>query len=394
MKGMKRQILVLTILGGISISTEALAQPDASTRPRARDIGLAPGVLAPGPLNAITDVEGVLVGQVTIWEGESVRTGVTAILPHGGNLFQEKVPGAIHLGNAFGKLVGYTQVEELGFIESPVVLTNTLSVWEAADAVVTHVLALPGNEEVRSVNPVIGETNDGFLNDIRGRYVREAHVLEAIANARGGAVAEGVVGAGTGTVAFGWKGGIGTSSRLLPESLGGYTVGVLVQSNYGGVLSMDGLPVGVELGRYYLKGEIAGKDADGSIMMVVATDAPVAAHGLSRIAKRAMLGLSRTGATSSNGSGDYVIAFSTARELRSVFESTARTEGAPVLRNDDLSPLFQAAIEATEEAVYNSMLKAVDVVGRDSNRIEALPLDRLLEIGKKYNRLHPPASRR
>jgi D-aminopeptidase len=350
--------------------------------------------LKPGPLNAITDVEGVLVGQVTIWEGEGVRTGVTAILPHGGNLFQDKVPGAIYLGNAFGKLVGYTQVQELGFIETPVVLTNTLSVWAAADAVVTHLLALPGNEEVRSINPVIGETNDGYLNDIRGRHVQERHVLEALRGARGGPVAEGVVGAGTGTVAFGWKGGIGTSSRLLPESLGGYTVGVLVQSNYGGVLSMDGLPVGVELGRYYLKDEVSGPDADGSIMMVVATDAPVGAFGLARIAKRAMLGLSRTGATSSNGSGDYVIAFSTAPELRSAFESSVRTEGAPVLRNDALSPLFQAAIEATEEAVYNSMLKAVDVVGRDGNRVEALPLDRLLEIGKKYNRLHAPASGR
>jgi D-aminopeptidase len=316
---------------------------------------------------------------------------VTAILPHGGNLFQEKVPGAIHLGNAFGKLVGFTQVQELGFIETPIVLTNTLSVWEAASAVVTHLLALPGNEEVRSINPVIGETNDGYLNDIRGRHVEERHVLEAIREAKAGPVAEGVVGAGTGTVAFGWKGGIGTSSRVLPSSLGGYTLGALVQSNYGGVLSMDGLPVGVELGRYYLKDEVEGKDADGSIMMVVATDAPVGAFGLSRIAKRAMLGLSRTGATSSNGSGDYVIAFSTARELRSAFESRSRTEGAPVLRNDDLSPLFQAAIEATEEAVYNSMLKAVTVVGRDGNKVEALPLDRLLEIGKKYNRLHPRA---
>jgi D-aminopeptidase len=391
---MRNRILALTVLGGISMGTEALAQPDASSRPRAREIGLAPGVLKPGPLNAITDVEGVLVGQVTIWEGEGVRTGVTAILPHGGNLFQDKVPGAIYLGNAFGKLVGYTQVQELGFIETPVVLTNTLSVWAAADAVVTHLLALPGNEEVRSINPVIGETNDGYLNDIRGRHVEERHVLEALRGARGGPVAEGVVGAGTGTVAFGWKGGIGTSSRLLPESLGGYTLGVLVQSNYGGVLSMDGLPVGVELGRYYLKDEVSGPNADGSIMMVVATDAPVGAFGLARIAKRAMLGLSRTGATSSNGSGDYVIAFSTARELRSAFESSRRTEGAPVLRNDDLSPLFQAAIEATEEAVYNSMLKAVDVVGRDGNRIEALPLDRLLEIGKKYNRLHAPASGR
>jgi D-aminopeptidase len=391
---MRDRVLVLTFLGGISMGAPLSAQPDSSSRPRARDIGLAPGVLRPGPLNAITDVDGVLVGQVTIWEGESGRTGVTAILPHGGNLFQEKVPGAIYLGNSFGKLVGYTQVQELGFIETPIVLTNTLSVWEAADAVVTHLLALPGNEEVRSINPVVGETNDGYLNDIRGRHVEDRHVLEALRSARGGPVAEGVVGAGAGTVAFGWKGGIGTSSRRLPDSLGGYTLGVLVQSNYGGVLSMDGLPVGVELGRYYLKDEVEKEDADGSIMMVVATDAPVAAFGLERIAKRAMLGLSRTGATSSNGSGDYVIAFSTARELRSSFESTSRTEGAPVLRNDDLSPLFQAAIEATEEAVYNSMLKAVDVVGRDGHRVESLPLDRLLEIGKKYNRLHPPAPRR
>ncbi len=391
---MRNRILALTVLGGLSISAISPAQPDASSRPRARDIGLAPGVLKTGPLNAITDVGGVLVGQVTIWEGDGVRTGVTAILPHGGNLFQEKVPGAIYLGNAFGKLVGYTQVQELGFIETPIVLTNTLSVWEAANAVVTHLLALPGNEEVRSINPVIGETNDGYLNDIRGRHVEERHVLEAILGAKGGRVAEGVVGAGTGTIAFGWKGGIGTSSRALPESLGGFTVGALVQSNYGGVLSMDGLPVGVEMGQYYLKDEVGGRDADGSIMMVVATDAPVGSFGLARIAKRAMLGLSRTGATSSNGSGDYVIAFSTARELRSAFESSGRTEGAPLLRNDDLSPLFQATIEATEEAVYNSMLKAVDVVGRDGNRIEALPLDRLLEIGRKHNRLHPPPSGR
>jgi D-aminopeptidase len=391
---MKTGTFVPALLWGISMAIDASAQPDASSRQRARDIGLAPGVLKPGPLNAITDVEGVLVGQVTIWEGESVRTGVTAILPHGGNLFQEKVPGAIHLGNAFGKLVGYTQVQELGFIESPIVLTNTLSVWESANAVVSHLLALPGNEEVRSINPVIGETNDGYLNDIRGRHVEERHVLEALRSARGGPVAEGVVGAGTGTVAFGWKGGIGTSSRLLPASLGGYTVGVLVQSNYGGVLSMDGLPVGVELGRYYLKEDVSGPDADGSIMMVVATDAPLAAFGLARVAKRAMLGLSRTGATSSNGSGDYVIAFSTARELRSAFESEAKTEGGTVLRNDDLSPIFQATIEATEEAVYNSMLKAVDVTGHEGHRIEALPLDRLLEIGKKYNRLHPPVSGR
>ncbi|MGH9322324.1 MAG: P1 family peptidase [Vicinamibacteria bacterium] len=389
-----KRILVSFLLWGFSMSEIALAQPDGSSRPRARDIGLAPGVLPTGPLNAITDVSGVRVGQVTIWEGESVRTGVTAILPHEGNLFQEKVPGAIYLGNAFGKLIGYSQVQELGFIETPIVLTNTLSVWDAAGAVVTHLLGLPGNEEVRSINPVVGETNDGYLNDIRGRHVEERHVLEAIRGARGGPVAEGVVGAGTGTVAFGWKGGIGTSSRKLPEALGGYTVGVLVQSNYGGVLQMDGLPVGKELGVYYLKDGVAGADADGSIMMVVATDAPAATHGLFRIAKRAMLGLSRTGATSSSGSGDYVIAFSTATPLRSAFESSSRTEGAPVLRNDDLSPIFQATIEATEEAVYNSMLKAVTVVGRDGNRVEALPLDRLLEVGRKFNRLHPPSAGR
>jgi D-aminopeptidase len=372
---------------GIILATAfAMTQPDASSRPRARDIGMAPGVLDPGPLNAITDVSGVRVGQVTIWEGASVRTGVTAILPHDGNLFQEKVPGAMYLGNAFGKLVGYSQVQELGFIETPIVLTNTLSVWEAANAVVTHVLALPGNENVRSVNPVIGETNDGGLNDIRGRHVKESHVLEAIRGAKTGSVDEGVVGAGTGTVAFGWKGGIGTSSRKLPENRGGYTVGVLVQSNYGGVLQMDGLPVGEELGRYYMKEGGVEDNPDGSIMMVVATDAPVLAHGLERIAKRAMLGLARTGATSSNGSGDYVIAFTTAPELRSAFETSARTEGAPVLRNDDLSPLFQATIEATEEAILNSMLKAVTVEGHDGSRVEALPIDRLLEIQKKYNR--------
>jgi D-aminopeptidase len=378
---------------GASISITAQAQPDASARPRARDIGLAPGVLPTGPLNAITDVAGVRVGQVTIWEGDGVRTGVTAILPHEGNLFQEKVPGAIHLGNAFGKLIGYTQVNELGFIESPIVLTNTLSVWEAAGGIVTYLMGLPENQEVRSINPVVGETNDGTLNDIRGRHVKESHVLEAIRIAKGGPVQEGVVGAGTGTVAFGWKGGIGTSSRRLPEKLGGYTVGVLVQSNYGGVLQMDGLPVGQELGRYYLKDEVS-ENPDGSIMMVVATDAPVAAHSLSRIAKRAMLGLSRTGASGSNGSGDYVIAFSAARGLRSAFETSASTEGTPVLRNDDLSPLFQATIEATEEAIYNSMLKAVTVEGRDGSRVEALPIDKLLAIGKKFNRLHPQAAAR
>ncbi len=353
--------------------------------------GSPPGSSRRGPSTPSPTSPACAWVKLRFWEGDNVRTGVTVILPHDGNLFQEKVPGAIYLGNAFGKLIGYSQVQELGNIESPIVLTGTLAVWHAADAVVTYLMALPGNEEVRSFNPVVGETNDGYLNDIRGRHVEERHVLEAIRTAKGGPVQEGVVGAGTGTVAFGWKGGIGTSSRKLPENLGGYTVGVLVQSNYGGVLQMDGLPVGQELGRYYLKDDVDRGDADGSIMMVVATDAPVAHHGLYRIAKRAMLGLSRTGATSSNGSGDYVIAFSTARELRSAFESKERTEGGPVVRNDDLSPLFQATIEATEEAIYNSLLKAVSVTGDEGHSVEALPIDRLLEIGRKYNRLHAPS---
>jgi len=378
----------LAFLATFGVATATYAQPDASAKPRARELGLAPGILEPGALNGITDVPGVTVGQVTIWEGDDVRTGVTTILPHDGNLFQDKVPAAIHLGNAFGKLVGYTQVEELGVIESPIVLTGTLSVWNAANGVVSYLMALPGNENVRSFNPVVGETNDGYLSDIRGRQVTESHVLESIRSASAGAVQEGVVGAGTGTSAFGWKGGIGTSSRQLPESLGGYTVGALVQSNYGGVLQMDGLPVGEELEQYYLRNAVTGDDdnPDGSIMMVIATNAPVRKEGLSRIAKRAMLGLSRTGATSSHGSGDYVVAFSTAPELRSSFQSRELTESGAVVRGDKLSPIFQATIEATEEAVYNSLLKAVDVTGRDGNTRQALPIERLREIMRKYNR--------
>ena len=337
-------------------------------------------------------------------EGDHIRTGVTAILPHGGNIFQNKVPGAIHIGNAFGKLAGSTQVVELGTIETPIVLTNTLSVWDAARAVVTYVLGLPGNESVGSVNPLIGETNDGYLNDIRGLHVKESHVLEAIRSASSGPVAEGAVGAGTGTSAFGWKGGIGTSSRRLPESLGGYTVGALVQSNYGGVLIMDGIPVGEELDRYYLRDQLRGGDdaaggdsldnPDGSIMMVVATDAPIRSLGLTRLARRVMLGLARTGSTSSHGSGDFVIAFSSAESLRSGFRSDSPTEDGGVLRGDRLSPLFQAAIETTEEAVYNSMLKATTVTGRNGNTREAISIDDLLEVGRKYNRLHAPGSRR
>lgn len=388
----------------VALLAAPLAPGQDDSRPRARDIGLSPGVLDPGPHNAITDVPGVLVGQVTLMEGDHIRTGVTAILPHAGNIFQEKVPGAVHIGNAFGKLAGSTQVVELGTIETPVVLTNTLSVWDAARAVVTYTLGLPGNENVRSVNPLVGETNDGFLNNIRGLHVKESHVLEAIRTASPGPVAEGAVGAGTGTSAFGWKGGIGTSSRRLPESLGGYTVGALIQSNYGGVLVMDGIPVGEELDRYYLRDQLRGNDnagggdsldnPDGSIMMVVATDAPIRSLGLTRLARRVMLGLARTGATSSHGSGDFVIAFSSAESLRTGFRSDSPVDEGAVLRGDRLSPLFQAAIEATEEAVYNSMLKATTVVGKNGNTREAISIDDLLEVGRKYNRLHPPGGSR
>ena len=388
----------------VALLAAPLAPGQDDSRPRARDIGLSPGVLDPGPHNGITDVPGVLVGQVTLMEGDHIRTGVTAILPHAGNIFQEKVPGAVHIGNAFGKLAGSTQVVELGTIETPVVLTNTLSVWDAARAVVTYTLGLPGNENVRSVNPLVGETNDGFLNNIRGLHVKESHVLEAIRTASPGPVAEGAVGAGTGTSAFGWKGGIGTSSRRLPESLGGYTVGALIQSNYGGVLVMDGIPVGEELDRYYLRDQLRGNDnagggdsldnPDGSIMMVVATDAPIRSLGLTRLARRVMLGLARTGATSSHGSGDFVIAFSSAESLRTGFRSDSPVDEGAVLRGDRLSPLFQAAIEATEEAVYNSMLKATTVVGKNGNTREAISIEDLLEVGAKYNRLHPPGGSR
>lgn len=386
-----------TTAGGGGPMEVGRAMEDAGSRPRARDIGLAPGVLPAGPLNSITDVGGVLVGHVTLIEGESVRTGVTAILPHVGNIFQEKVPAAVHIGNAFGKLVGAAQIQELGYIETPIILTNTLSVWEAANGVVTYMLGLPGNEDVRSINPVVGETNDGGLNDIRGRHVTQEHVLEAIKSAKPGPVEEGCVGAGTGTQAYGFKGGIGTSSRRLPDELGGYTVGVLVQSNFGGVLQMDGLPVGKELGRYMLRNVIEAADGpeddpDGSIMMIAATDAPLRTHGLERLAKRVMLGLARTGSPSSNGSGDFVIAFSTASELRSAFNAEDRFERGPVLRNDQLSSLFLAVVEATEEAIYNSLLKATTMTGRDGHTAEAVPIDKLLEIGRKYNRLHPPKS--
>jgi D-aminopeptidase len=369
-------------------------------RPRARDIGLKIGVLPAGALNSITDVAGVEVGHTTIIRGDNIRTGVTAVLPHAGNLFREKVPGAVFIGNAFGKLAGSTQVNELGEIETPIVLTSTLSVPRAADAVLDYVLALSGNEDVQSVNPLVAETNDGSLNDIRGRHITRDDVLAAIKNAKTGPVEEGAVGAGTGTVAFGFKGGIGTSSRKLPAALGGYTVGVLVQTNFGGVLTIAGAPVGRELGRYYLKQEIErGKDsksgggsddADGSVIIVIATDAPVDSRNLRRMAARSMMGLARTGSAASNGSGDYAIAFSTATEvrIRARFDSGNQYAQREVrlLSNEAMSPLFLAVIEATEEAIYNSLFRATTTTGH-SHTVEALPIDRTIEILRKHGAL-------
>lgn len=366
-----------------------LAQSGNSTlRPRASEVGVRVGILPSGPLNAITDVDGVEVGHQTIIRGDNIRTGVTAILPHAGNLYREKVPGAIVVGNGYGKLTGSTQVDEVGEIEGPILLTNTTSVPQVADALTAYMLALPGNEDVLSFNPVVGETNDGYLNDIRGRHIAPDDVVAAIKNARSGPVAEGDVGAGTGTVAFGWKGGIGTASRRLPSNLGGYTVGVLVQTNFGGVLTIAGAPVGQELGQYYLRQELqqagqgSGK-ADGSCMIVVATDAPMDSRNLKRLGARALLGLGRTGSAASNGSGDYVIVFSTAGQNRIRTADKALTRHTETLTNDAMSPMFLAAIEATEEAIYNSMFKATTMSG-EGHTIEALPIDKTLEILRKY----------
>lgn len=357
---------------------------------RARDYGIRIGILEPGPNNAITDVKGVRVGHYTLIKGDNIRTGVTAVLPHPGNIFQEKVPAAIYVANGFGKLAGYTQVEELGNIETPIVLTNTLSVPTAADALIDHTFSFEENKDVRSVNPVVGETNDGRLNDIRGRYIKKEHVLEAIKNASDGPVQEGCVGAGTGTVCFGFKGGIGTASRVLPESLGGHTVGVLVQTNFGGVLQIAGAPVGVELDNYYLRDKLKpSPDASaGSCMIVVMTDAPLEARNLKRLAKRAILGLAKTGGIVSNGSGDYVIAVSTAESLRISYKFAPFKE-MKVLRSDGMSPLFLAVNEATEEAILNSMFTAAAVKGKDGYISEPLPIKKVLEILKKYNVISP-----
>lgn len=356
--------------------------PSFSQQKRLRDYGIHPGVIPTGKWNAITDVNGVKVGHFTLLEGDSVRTGVTAILSHSGNIFQEKVPAAIYLGNGFGKLMGYSQVKELGNIETPIILTNTLSVATAANAVIDYSLGQKENKNVRSVNTVIGETNDGYLNDIRGRHLKEDHVLEAIKSAKTGSIVEGNIGAGTGTICFGFKGGIGTSSRQLPQDLGGFTVGVLVQTNFGGVLQIDGIPVGKELGKYYLSDKL-NDNADGSCMIIVATDAPLESRNLERLAKRAMLGLAKTGGIASNGSGDYVIAFSTAEETKIPYQSTSPFKYGRVLRNDQMSPLFMATIEATEEAILNSLFAAESMQGHRGN-IESLPIKKVMEIIKKY----------
>jgi len=389
----KRALLVATAAAATAALSAATvitaAGPEA--RPRSRDIGLAPGVFPPGALDALTDVAGVRVGHLTLVEGDRIRTGVTAIVPHPGNVFRDKVAGAVFVGNAFGKLAGATQVHELGTIESPIVLTNTLGVGAAVEGVVAEVLSWKGNEDVRSVNAVVGETNDGGLNDIRALRVRPADARAAIQAATGGPVAEGSVGAGTGTRCFGWKGGIGTASRVLPARYGGHTLGVLVQTNFGGVLTMDGVPVGRALGRYAFGPEVAeGPDrahseAGGSCMIVVATDAPLTPRDLERLAARAVFGLARTGSSYDHGSGDYAIAFSTALEARTRHGETAPRARA-LLPADAISPLFQAALEATEEAVYNSLLRATPVTSALGSA-EALPVDRVVDVMRRYG--HP-----
>ena len=394
---MKIVRFIPALLGMVLMISQGASQE--KPRPRAREAGVIVGVLQPGALNAITDVGGVAIGHTTLIRGDNVRTGVTAILPHNGNLFREKVPGAVFIGNAFGKLAGSTQVNELGEIETPIMLTSTLNVPRVADALIDYMLGLPGNEDVQSINPLVGETNDGYLNDIQGRHVGREEVFAAIKNARGGPVEEGVVGAGTGTVAFGFKGGIGTSSRKLPASLGGYTVGVLVQTNFGGILTINGAPVGRELGRYYLKEQLSSKDfrskgptnlslsnsPDGSVIIVIATDAPIDHRNLQRLAARSMMGLARTGAAGSNGSGDYAIAFSTAPELRirTAADNRGSKSNVILLSNDGMSPIFLAVIEATEEAIYNSLFRATTTTGR-GHTVDALPIDRTLEILRRH----------
>jgi D-aminopeptidase len=380
------QKLILSCVGAAMIASPLSAQ----ARARARDLGVSPGIFQTGPNNAITDVQGVKVGHATIVRGDSIHTGITAILPHDGNLYFDRVPAAVHIGNAFGKLLGSTQVVELGELETPILLTCTLCVWRAADALAGELLAQPGMERVASINPVVGETNDGGLNAIRNRPVTAADVHTALASASAGPVTEGSVGAGAGTIAFEWKGGIGTSSRVVPRTLGGWTVGVLVQTNFGGILQVLGAPVGRELGKYSFKGAVSRERGDGSVMIVVATDAPVSDRNLERLAARAIMGLARTGSSASNGSGDFVIAFSTAKEVRrsaanlASGDSTRRLRTTAELPNDDMSALFEGVVEATEEAIYNSLFMATSVTQR-GRTVEAIPLDRVREILARYN---------
>lgn len=386
--------LALAGLCALGVAAHDAAPQDTaardSLRVRARDLGVAPGIFAPGSNNAITDVAGVRVGQVTLSTGNTVRTGVTAILPHPGNAYRSRVPAALHVGNGFGKFVGSTQVNELGELETPILLTCTLCVWKAADAMAEWMLAQPDMQQVRSLNVVVGETNDGGLNDIRARPVTADAVRRALEGAKSGPVQEGSVGAGTGTVAFGWKGGIGTSSRKLPESLGGWTVGVLVQANFGGVLQVEGAPVGRELDRYAFQNALAAQGnmrgladdrGDGSVIIVVATDAPLSDRNLRRLASRGMMGLGRTGSSASNGSGDYVLAFSTAASVRRGFDAAQlqTTE----LANEQMSAVFQASVDAVEESVYNALFMATTVSG-NGQTVEAIPLDKVREVLRRH----------
>lgn len=396
--------VVLAGLCALGVAAHAAAPQDTtahddvardSLRVRARDLGVAPGIFAPGSNNAITDVAGVRVGQVTLSTGNTVRTGVTAILPHPGNAYRSRVPAALHVGNGFGKFVGSTQVNELGELETPILLTCTLCVWKAADAMAEWMLAQPDMQQVRSLNVLVGETNDGGLNDIRARPVTADAVRRALEGAKSGPVQEGSVGAGTGTVAFGWKGGIGTSSRKLPESLGGWTVGVLVQANFGGVLQVEGAPVGRELDRYAFQNAVAAQGnmrgladdrGDGSVIIVVATDAPLSDRNLWRLASRGMMGLGRTGSSASNGSGDYVLAFSTAASVRRGFDAAQlqTTE----LANEQMSAVFQASVDAVEESVYNALFMATTVSG-NGQTVEAIPLDKVREVLQRHG-VHAP----
>ncbi|WP_313169392.1 P1 family peptidase [Stenotrophomonas sp.] len=391
--------LALAGLCALGVAAHDAAPQDTaardSLRVRARDLGVAPGIFAPGSNNAITDVAGVRVGQVSLREGDTVRTGVTAILPHPGNAYRSRVPAALHVGNGFGKFVGSTQVNELGELETPILLTCTLCVWKAADAMAEWMLAQPDMQQVRSLNVVVGETNDGGLNDIRARPVTADAVRRALEGAKSGPVQEGSVGAGTGTVAFGWKGGIGTSSRKLPESLGGWTVGVLVQANFGGVLQVEGAPVGRELDRYAFQNAVAAQGnvrgladdrGDGSVIIVVATDAPLSDRNLRRLASRGMMGLGRTGSSASNGSGDYVLAFSTAASVRRGFDAAQlqTTE----LANEQMSAVFQASVDAVEESVYNALFMATTVSG-NGQTVEAIPLDKVREVLQRHG-VHAP----